>query len=84
VDPSGTVSSADEIDVLSTTIPAEQFGVFYRQAIEVHHVADLVAITATGDEYTVGEVAVLDWRFVADLGIGESCPPFPPPPPTLE
>ena len=84
VDPSGAVSSADGVEVLSTSIPGGQFGVFYRQAIEIHHGADLFAITATGDDYKVGEVAVKDWRFVADLGIGESCPPLPPPPSTLE
>jgi hypothetical protein len=84
VDPAGSVSSSDGVDVLSTTIPAQHYGVFYRQAIEVHHVADLVAITVALDEYAVGQVAVVDWRFVADLGIGTECPPLPPPPSTLE
>ncbi len=85
VDPHGFVSSADDTSLLSTSafLPAGDFGVFYRQTLEVHRPANLVALTELGDEYVIGELVLTDWDFRADLGAGGSCPPFPPPPDSL-
>lgn len=85
VDPHGLVSSADDASLRSTTgavLPGD-FGVFYRQTLEVHRPADIVALTELGDEYVIGELVLTDWDFRADIGSGSSCPPFPPPPDSL-
>lgn len=84
-DPDGFVSSADDSSLLSTTafVPPGAFGVFYRQTLEVHRPADIVALTELGDEYVIGELVLTDWDFRADLGSSSSCPPFPDPPDSL-
>ncbi len=84
-DPNGLVSSADDTSLLSTTafVAPGAFGVFYRQTLEVHRPADIVAITELGDEYVIGKVVLTDWDFRADVGTADSCPPFPPPPDSL-
>ena len=64
-------------------MPPGEFGVFYRQTLEVYRPADIVAITELGDEYVIGELVLTDWDFRADLGSGSSCPPFLPPPDSL-
>jgi hypothetical protein len=85
VDPGGTVSSADNSSLRSTTgfVSPGRFGVFYRQTAEVRRPANIVAITEAGDEYVIGELVLTDWDFRGDIGTGNSCPPFPPPPSSL-
>ena len=85
VDPDGFVSSADDASLGSTTgfVSAGWFGVFYRQTLEVRRPANIVALTERGDEVVVGELILTDWDFRADIGTGESCPPFPPAPSSM-
>ena len=73
-----TVSSAKAKDLAITgKILPKQFGVFYRQALQLERRANLTAHGPCGNTQDLGEVIVTDWTWSPDLAKGNQCPPLP-------
>jgi hypothetical protein len=76
--PLGEVSSNDGIVVFtSAEIPANSYGVWYGQVSSTEHPADLIAVSAAGEEHTVGQARIVEWQWAVAIGIGDSCEPPP-------
>ncbi len=54
---------------------AGQFGTWYRQTARMIRFGSVVAYDLCGNGAEVGEIALDDWTWAPDLGIGSECPP---------
>ena len=77
-----TQSSTETISRgLSGTVWANQQGMWFRQTTRIVHFGAVIALDLCGNGAMVGEVQASSWKWAADLGIGDTCPPasnFPP------
>jgi hypothetical protein len=69
--------STTESEALSFTarVFAGQYGTWYRQTARMIRFGSVVAYDLCGNGSQVGEVALDDWTWAPDLGIGTECPP---------
>jgi hypothetical protein len=74
-----TVSSSKSksLNIKGMILP-KQFGVFYRQTMQLERRAVLTAHGPCGNTQDLGEVVVTDWTWSPDLAKGSRCPPLPP------
>ena len=69
-------SSSKDLQITGTILPRE-FGVFYRQTLQMERRAKLVSHDGCGNTQGLGEVIVTDWVWSPDLAKGQACPPLP-------
>lgn len=75
----GNVSSAGQAGGVNGDIIPTFFGVWWRRAVRVDRVAELWALTESGDEVWFGTATLYDWDFVHALAQDSYCPPLPAP-----
>lgn len=79
VEVNASVSSSKSKDLKITgKILPKQFGVFYRQTIQLERVGNLVGHGPCGSSQDLGQVIVTDWVWSPDLAKSMGCPPLPP------
>jgi len=69
-------SSSKDLQISGKILPRE-FGVFYRQTLQLERRAKLVSHDGCGNTQGLGEVIVTDWVWSPDLAKGQMCPPLP-------
>ena len=78
VEVNSEVSSSKSKDLaISARILPAQFGVFYRQTLQLERRAKLIQHGSCGDSRGLGEVILTDWAWSPDLAKGGACPPLP-------
>jgi len=70
--------STSESEALSfeAEVFAGQFGTWYRQTARMIRFGSVVAYDLCGNGSEVGQIALDDWTWAPDLGIGAECPPM--------
>jgi hypothetical protein len=78
VEVNSEVSSSKSRDLaISAKILPREFGVFYRQTLQLERRAKLIQHGPCGDSRGLGEVILTDWAWSPDLAKGAACPPLP-------
>jgi len=79
IDVEASVSStnAKNLAISAKVLPGE-FGVFYRQTLQLTRKASLIGHGACGTTQDLGDVVATDWTWSPDLAKGLACPPLPP------
>src|SRR5262249_46439182 len=73
-----TVSSEGSPDLdLNAHVPPSKSGVFYRQAKRIHRTGKVVALDLCGQPASIGQAALTDYTWNAELALGASCTPPP-------
>lgn len=68
-------SSANVGDGLSVVVPADQFGMSYRQTVHMKSGADLDYQNTSGDLATAGQAVMGFTIWNVEVAVGDSCPP---------
>lgn len=69
-------SKSQDLQITGKILPKE-FGVFYRQTLQMERRAKLISHDGCGNTQALGEVIVTDWVWSPDLAKGRACPPLP-------
>ncbi len=77
-DVEASVSSSKSKDLaINGKILPKEFGVFYRQTLQLERRAKLTQHGACGNTQSLGEAIATDWTWSPDLAKGGACPPLP-------
>jgi hypothetical protein len=78
-DVEASVSSTEQKSLaISGKILPREFGVFYRQTLQLECQAQLTSHGPCGGTQSLGEVVATNWTWSPDLAKGMACPPLPP------